>query len=113
MKNIIGVNSDKDFCECCGKQGISRVVWIENILDGTVSHYGTTCAAKIISGGKKKIKTATYAAADAMLNALAVKYSYLPKKECDRAIGAELSKTNAAIMFAGTGHGILSYTKIK
>lgn len=52
---IIGVNSDKDECSCCGKQNLSKVVWIENTESGLISHYGTTCAAYILSpkSGKK------------------------------------------------------------
>ena len=41
---IKAVNSDRDFCECCGKSGISRVVWVENTETGEVKHYGVVCA---------------------------------------------------------------------
>ena len=41
---VLGVNDDKDFCECCGKSGLKRVVWIEDTESGEVSHFGTTCA---------------------------------------------------------------------
>ena len=43
---VKGVNDDKDFCECCGKQGIARVVWIEDTHTGALNHFGTTCATK-------------------------------------------------------------------
>jgi hypothetical protein len=43
---VLGVNSDKHTCQCCGKSGLKRVVWLS--LDGaTPVHYGTTCAARV------------------------------------------------------------------
>jgi hypothetical protein len=45
-KRILGINDDRDFCQCCGKTGLRRVVWIENIETGTIRHFGTTCAGK-------------------------------------------------------------------
>lgn len=45
-KKVLGVNDDQDFCCCCGKEGLRRVVWIEDIETGEVAHFGTTCAAK-------------------------------------------------------------------
>jgi len=43
---VLGVNDDRDFCECCGKQGLARVVWVEDIETGEIRHFGTTCAEK-------------------------------------------------------------------
>lgn len=45
-KRILGINDDRDFCQCCGKTGLRRVVWIENLETGTIRHFGTTCAGK-------------------------------------------------------------------
>lgn len=42
---VLGVNDDQSFCECCGKQGLARVVWIENLETGKIQHFGTVCAA--------------------------------------------------------------------
>lgn len=42
---VLGVNDDKDFCQCCGKEGLKRVVWIEDTETGEIRHFGTTCAA--------------------------------------------------------------------
>ena len=42
---VLGVNDDMDFCECCGKQNLARVVWIENPETGKIQHFGTVCAA--------------------------------------------------------------------
>lgn len=41
---VKGVNDDKDTCECCGKAGLKRVVWIEDTETLEVRHFGTTCA---------------------------------------------------------------------
>ena len=45
-KRILGINDDRDFCQCCGKTGLRRVVWIENLETGSIRHFGTTCAGK-------------------------------------------------------------------
>jgi len=42
---VLGINDDKSFCECCGKDGLQRVVWIEDTETGEIKHFGTTCAA--------------------------------------------------------------------
>ncbi|WMD24010.1 hypothetical protein RAS12_30730 (plasmid) [Achromobacter seleniivolatilans] len=41
---VLGVTDDRDFCRCCGRQGLKRVVWIEDRESGAVQHFGTTCA---------------------------------------------------------------------
>lgn len=41
---VLSVNDDRDFCECCGRQGLKRVVWIEDVEAGDIKHFGTTCA---------------------------------------------------------------------
>ena len=48
--NVVGVNDDKDFCECCGRQGLKRVVWIEDTETQEVKHFGTTCATAPVKG---------------------------------------------------------------
>lgn len=47
---VVGVSDDKDFCECCGRQGLKRVVWIEDTETQEVKHFGTTCAASPVKG---------------------------------------------------------------
>lgn len=42
---VLGVNDDRDFCECCGKTNLKRVVWIEDTETGNVQHFGVVCAA--------------------------------------------------------------------
>jgi hypothetical protein len=53
---ILGINDDTDTCECCGKTGLKRVVWIATVSEGgfvsePVPH-GTTCAYTKINGRK-------------------------------------------------------------
>lgn len=47
---VRGINDDKSFCECCGKSGLQRVVWIEDMETGDVKHFGTSCAMKPAKG---------------------------------------------------------------
>lgn len=42
---VLGVNDDDDTCECCGKKGLKKVVWIEDTETGSVQHFGLICAA--------------------------------------------------------------------
>lgn len=51
---VLGVNDDRDFCECCGKQNLKRVVWLEDLRTGAIEHRGTTCAAYAMLGNRKK-----------------------------------------------------------
>ncbi len=55
----LGINSDKDFCTCCGKKDLSRVVWLENNETGEITHYGTICGSKIQGAAYKKPSTST------------------------------------------------------
>lgn len=41
---IKGINDDTDFCMCCGKQGLKKVVWIEDAETGSLEHFGVICA---------------------------------------------------------------------
>lgn len=41
---VVGVNDDRDYCECCGRKGLKRVVWVRDIETDEVKHFGTTCA---------------------------------------------------------------------
>lgn len=47
---VKGINDDKSFCECCGKNGLQRVVWIEDTETGDIKHFGTSCAMKPAKG---------------------------------------------------------------
>lgn len=42
---VMGVNDDADDCACCGRTGLKRVVWIQDLETSEIRHYGTTCAA--------------------------------------------------------------------
>lgn len=51
MRFIVkGINDDKSHCECCGKSGLQRVVWIEDTETGEIKHFGTSCAMKPAKG---------------------------------------------------------------
>ncbi|MFJ2991231.1 hypothetical protein [Pandoraea sp. NPDC087047] len=41
--SVVGVNDERDFCECCGKKGLKRVVWVHDAETDEVKHFGTTC----------------------------------------------------------------------
>ncbi|EKJ7938218.1 hypothetical protein L5559_006042 [Pseudomonas aeruginosa] len=47
---FLGINDDKSHCECCGKQGLKRVVWIEDTETNEIRHFGTTCAMSPAKG---------------------------------------------------------------
>lgn len=43
---VLAVNDDRDFCECCGKEGLKKVVWIRNNETDEIKHFGVICAGK-------------------------------------------------------------------
>lgn len=47
---VIGVNDERDYCECCGRKRLKRVVWIEDTETQEIKHFGTTCATAPIKG---------------------------------------------------------------
>ena len=59
---ILGINEDRDFCECCGKTDLKRVVWIQDNELGEIKHFGTVCAQQPVKGfgpaAVKEIKSA-------------------------------------------------------
>lgn len=44
---VLGVNDDRDSCDCCGRQGLKKVVWLETAA-GEIVAYGTGCAARVL-----------------------------------------------------------------
>jgi hypothetical protein len=60
---VKGINDDRDFCMCCGKTGLKRVVWIEDTETSEVNHYGVVCATNPAKafGLKKEIQSAVRA----------------------------------------------------
>jgi len=65
---ITGINDKRDFCECCGKSGLQRVVWILDTETGDEKHFGTSCAAKPAKGFDldKEIKAAVRSVNEAL-----------------------------------------------
>ena len=41
---VLGINDDKTYCQCCGRNGLKSVVWIEDTETDEVKHFGSTCA---------------------------------------------------------------------
>lgn len=53
---IKGINSDTDTCECCGRTGLKRVVWLAPVVDDTEydpAAYGSSCAAVVMGRGRE------------------------------------------------------------
>lgn len=47
MAKLLAINSDSETCECCGKNGLKRVMWIETENSGIMA-YGVCCGAKAL-----------------------------------------------------------------
>lgn len=46
---VLGVNDDRDTCDCCGKRPLKRVVWLQDVEGGEPVAYGTSCAARALA----------------------------------------------------------------
>lgn len=40
---VLAVNDAADFCECCGRKGLKKVVWVLDNETGDHKHFGTSC----------------------------------------------------------------------
>jgi hypothetical protein len=69
---LLGVNSDRDTCDCCGRSSLKRVVWL-SINGRPPVAYGVNCAAQTL-GFKGR-----YSSADA--DRLKAKYKQLQKEK--------------------------------
>lgn len=47
---VLSVNDSADFCECCGRKGLKRVVWVLDRETGEHKHFGTTCVLSPLKG---------------------------------------------------------------
>ncbi len=54
---ILAITDETDYCECCGKTNLKRVVVIERD-NGDVVRYGTDCAGKTFRAKKADFVTA-------------------------------------------------------
>jgi len=63
---VLSINDDRDFCECCGRTGLKRVVFIRDTETDETKHFGTTCAMSPVKGFglDKEIKAAIKRADD-------------------------------------------------
>lgn len=51
MFRIKGVNQDSDTCECCGKTGLKKIVWLDRYEAGELAEtvgYGRDCAGRAL-----------------------------------------------------------------
>lgn len=109
---ILGVNDDRDSCECCGKQGLKRVVWIQDNELSEIKHFGTVCATQPAKGFgpdvEKAIKSAVRRAADLQKSGWSYAFRsmreesklidrgwFRPANECERAQGHYVAYTEA------------------
>jgi hypothetical protein len=46
---LLGITDEVTACDCCGKPNLARTVAMEK-EDGEIVHYGTTCAARALTG---------------------------------------------------------------
>ena len=76
---LMGSSDDANYCSCCGRQGLKRVVWLAPLdVDGNIEDepapYGTSCAATLLGyaypGAPKTKKLIEKAAAQAMKDAV-------------------------------------------
>lgn len=51
---VVGINDERDYCECCGKKGLRRVVWVRDTETDEVKHFGTTCVLSPVKGFELK-----------------------------------------------------------
>lgn len=77
--SIVEVSDSKDFCQCCGKTGLKRVVFISDSETGEVRHFGSTCATSPAKGfdlgGEIKLRVRDFEQREAGFNA-AAGYAY-------------------------------------
>ena len=66
MFKVLGITDERDFCECCGKKNLKRVVVLQNGTD--VMYYGTDCAAKALTSNDKAAKRMNTGFIDAAKN---------------------------------------------
>lgn len=45
---LLGINDDESTCQACGKAHLKAVYWLENLVNGAVSHVGRTCGPKML-----------------------------------------------------------------
>lgn len=109
---VLGVNDDRDFCECCGKQGLKRVVWIQDNELCEVKHFGTVCATQPSKGFgpdvEKAIKSAVRRAVELQKSGWSYAFRsmrqeskisdrgwFRPANEAERAQGCYVAYTEA------------------
>lgn len=65
MNTILGTTDAVSSCDCCGRQKLKRTVAIQ-LADGTVAHYGTSCAAGFLKADSAYVRTVARSADEAI-----------------------------------------------
>lgn len=98
---VLGINDDRDTCQCCGRAGLKRVVWL-SIDSGEPVHYGTSCAA--LTAGIRGNWTARRA--EALAHEIAKREERLARRDRLRAMAQEMANSTGLPAYLGySGHG--------
>jgi hypothetical protein len=99
---VLGINDDRSSCQCCGREGLKRVVWLE-IDGGEPVHYGTSCAA-LVAGIRGRW---TARRADALASEIAKREERLARRDLQRVLAQEMANRTGLPAYVGYyGHGI-------
>lgn len=98
MNTVLGTTQDYSGCDCCGRENLKKYVVIR-LEDGTVGHYGTSCAAVMLRVPAAEVTKAAKAAdADAAAKAQAERMARMD---------AETAAWEAFLLAHGTGSSTL------
>ena len=81
-KKILGISDDQESCCCCGRTGLKRVVYIEDMETGDVAWFGVVCATKkmgALFGTPAKIEAAAKTAAAERAEAIRAELAASPE----------------------------------
>lgn len=114
---VLGCNDDQQFCSCCGKQGLSKVVWLHNLETDEISHYGVVCAKKL-TGSATTNKAVAKFDAQKLADEYAFEASAWEKQPCNMswneqnlAVGKILHESGRIFTTSNAKHSINAYLK--
>lgn len=88
---IAGVNDERDVCECCGRTGLKRVVWLRYEDATDLVAYGVDCAYRAVYGRKDS------AGATRLWKRLSIEHEAAQRKAAYRAsVVAKIERAQAA-----------------
>lgn len=84
---VLGINTDFNSCDCCGKENLKKTVTILDLASGVEGHFGVVCAAAIdkydtldaANEAKKEISKAVRKHGDKIQSAHRLAYNSLRK----------------------------------